>query len=242
MLTRRARTATAPKRAHRSRHPYIFKSLVFCGICERKMQGQHSHGVAYYRCRYPQEYALANHIEHPRNVIMREEILIPPLDTWLVQELSPSQRHHTIAKLVDQATVAAPTAPITAPTGPTVAECDAKLARYRAALDAGADPAVVAGWIADTQTERHQAEQRQQAATTEPPPEHGRFTEEEIIAIVEELGDLVAALRQAEPEHKLEVYRALGLRLTYLPDTQTVRAQVDLATHRWDSVCVRGGT
>ncbi|PWU57001.1 hypothetical protein DLE60_25320 [Micromonospora globispora] len=27
MLGRRARTATAPKRAHRSRHPYIFKSL-----------------------------------------------------------------------------------------------------------------------------------------------------------------------------------------------------------------------
>jgi hypothetical protein len=26
------------------------------------------------------------------------------------------------------------------PIGPTVAECDAKLKRYRAALDAGADP------------------------------------------------------------------------------------------------------
>ncbi|MFV2104953.1 zinc ribbon domain-containing protein, partial [Micromonospora sp. LOL_024] len=81
MLTRRARTATSPKRAHRSRHPYIFKSLVFCGICERKMQGQHSHGVAYYRCRFPQEYALANRVDHPRNVILREETLINPLDT-----------------------------------------------------------------------------------------------------------------------------------------------------------------
>jgi hypothetical protein len=32
MLTRQARSGTAPKRGHRSRHPYIFKSLVFCGM------------------------------------------------------------------------------------------------------------------------------------------------------------------------------------------------------------------
>jgi hypothetical protein len=68
------------------------------------MQGQHSHGVAYYRCRFPQEYALASKINHPRNVIMREDILITPLDTWLVQEFSPSQRSHTIATLLEQAT------------------------------------------------------------------------------------------------------------------------------------------
>ncbi|MBQ1073319.1 zinc ribbon domain-containing protein [Micromonospora sp. C31] len=74
-----------PKRTHRSRHPYIFKSLVHCGICGRKMRGQHSHGVAYYRCRFPQEYAPTNKVDHPRNVIMREDVLIDPLDTWLVQ-------------------------------------------------------------------------------------------------------------------------------------------------------------
>ena len=47
-LTRRARTGTAPQRTYRSRHPYVFKSLIRCGVCGRKMQGQHSHGVAYY--------------------------------------------------------------------------------------------------------------------------------------------------------------------------------------------------
>jgi hypothetical protein len=49
----------------------------------RTQQGQSSHGVAYYRCRFPQEYALANAIDHPRNVIMREDIMIGPLDAWL---------------------------------------------------------------------------------------------------------------------------------------------------------------
>jgi uncharacterized protein YbjT (DUF2867 family) len=35
-------------------------------------------------------------------------------------------------------------------------------------------------------------------------------------------GDVVTALRDAEPEHKLDVYRNLGLRLTYDADTRTV--------------------
>lgn len=37
---------------------------------------------------------------------------------------------------------------------PLGAECDRKLSQYRAALDAGADPAVIAGWITRTQAER----------------------------------------------------------------------------------------
>jgi hypothetical protein len=65
------------------------------------MQGQHSHGVGYYRCRFPQEYALANSLEHPRNVYLREEALIDPLDRWLLQALSPAHRDHTIAHLAE---------------------------------------------------------------------------------------------------------------------------------------------
>ncbi|WP_147252487.1 hypothetical protein [Micromonospora endolithica] len=44
------------------------------------------------------------------------------------------------------------------------------------------------------------------------------------------------------PIYKLDVYRSLGLHLSYTPETQTVRASVDLAAHRWDSVRVRGLT
>jgi hypothetical protein len=31
---------------------------------------------------------MGSHINHPRNVIMREEVLIHPLDTWLASALS----------------------------------------------------------------------------------------------------------------------------------------------------------
>jgi hypothetical protein len=73
------------------------------------MQGQHSHGVAYYRCRFPQEYALANKINHPRNVIMREEGLIDPLDQWLTQAFAPPRQASTIAAIADQVQTDLPT-------------------------------------------------------------------------------------------------------------------------------------
>jgi len=127
----------------------VFKSLVLCGVCDRKMQGQYSHGVAYYRCRYPQEYAAAVALGHPANVYLREDVLIEPLDSWLAQEFGPLQRRHTIAKLVASAAAAAVAEPVSEAVTVTAAECDARLVRYRAALDAGADPAVVGGWIAE---------------------------------------------------------------------------------------------
>ena len=64
----------------------------------------------------------------------------------------------------------------------------------------------------------------------------------EIRGLVTALGDIAAALRDADPADKAEVYRQLGLRLTYRPETQTVRASVDLSAHRGVMVRVRGST
>ena len=64
------------------------------------MQGQHSRGVAYYRCRYPSSTPYPNKVDHPRNVIMREETLIRPLDTWLAHYHAATP----FTKLVDRAT------------------------------------------------------------------------------------------------------------------------------------------
>ncbi len=99
-----------------------------------------------------------------------------------------------------------------------VAECDTKLARYRAALEAGTDPKLVAQWTAEVQARRaealactHEASQR-------------RLTKDEIRAMIKPLGRLrdVLAEAQGTPE-KAEVYRNLSLRLTYEPGKQLVR-------------------
>lgn len=53
-----------------------------------------------------------------------------------------------------------------------VAECDAELARYRAALDSGASPATVAGWIAETEAEKA----RHTTGLRQLPESRGRMT------------------------------------------------------------------
>ncbi|MEU4717608.1 hypothetical protein AB0F73_28690 [Micromonospora purpureochromogenes] len=70
----------------------------------------------------------------------------------------------------------------------TIAECDAKLERYRAALDAGADPTVVIGWIAQTQAERTRAEADLHAT---PNKSSQRMSRTEITNLVQALGDIV---------------------------------------------------
>ncbi|WP_446215763.1 hypothetical protein [Micromonospora sp. IBHARD004] len=64
----------------------------------------------------------------------------------------------------------------------------------------------------------------------------------EITSLVTALGDIATVLRDADPDDKAEIYRQLGLRLTYQPETQTVRAAVDRTAHRGAMVRVQGAT
>jgi site-specific DNA recombinase len=89
----------------------------------------------------------------------------------------------------------------------------------------------VAGWIAETQAERKRALE-EFAKTTPSPASPLRLTPDEITALIDDLGDLVITLKDVEPDHKFEVYRALQLKLIYEPETETVRAYVDLDQHR----------
>jgi site-specific DNA recombinase len=207
---------------HRSRHPYVLKGLVYCALCHRRMQGQRSNGEPYYRCRYAQEYALANKINHPRNVYLRERDLVTPLDHALASAFTPARIADTITRMAESQDPPAPDDFIAPEASARLAICDKKLASYRAALDAGADPAVVTAWITETQNERRTVEQLLAAPQPEP---RQRLTREQISALVQQVGELTTALAEADPTDRAEVYRQLGLRLTYDPDQQKVRVQ-----------------
>ncbi|GAA0223546.1 zinc ribbon domain-containing protein [Cryptosporangium japonicum] len=62
---------------------YLFSGRVRCGLCGRLMQGNFNNGRNHYRCRYPADYAAANHVEHPKAVYLREDVLAGPVDEWL---------------------------------------------------------------------------------------------------------------------------------------------------------------
>ncbi len=62
----------------------------------------------------------------------------------------------------------------------------------------------------------------------------------QIRGIVEAFADLRTVLMGAEPEDKAEVYKQLGLRLTYEPGIQTVRRPT-CPQPRWGKgLCPRG--
>lgn len=121
------------------------------------MQGSWNHNRPYYRCKFPAEYAIAKD-QHPKTIYIREDSLTPAIDQWLAQLFDDDHIDETCAALE-------------AASGPDLAEhnqlaaarkklkeCDDKLAKYRRALEANADPAIVGGWIEEVKLARKAAE------------------------------------------------------------------------------------
>ena len=234
ILTARGAGRVARERV-RVDHPYLLRSLLYCGVCERRMQAQRSHGDVYYRCRFPQEYALANRVRHPRNGYLAERVLVGPLDTWLGKAFAPASLDHTITALHE-----AQAAPDDADSEiqRVLLDCDRRLASHRAALEAGADPTVVAGWMAEIQARRAAALAQTRQATGA-----RRMSKDEIQSLVAALGNIRFVLEDADPRDKAKVYQRLNLRLTYQPAAHSVRVAADLDPDRRGVMgSVRGGT
>jgi site-specific DNA recombinase len=81
---------------HDRRRVYAFVGALFCGVCERRMQGHWINEAPYYRCRFPSEYALANKVRHPRNVYLRQDAFEADVNGWLTTVFAPPSpaRHH----------------------------------------------------------------------------------------------------------------------------------------------------
>jgi DNA invertase Pin-like site-specific DNA recombinase len=141
-------------RKERTRNPYALSGMVRCAQCGRKMQGSWNHDQAYYRCKYPTEYAIAE-AQHSKTTYVREAAIVPSLDDWIsslfaeehldaacealaaVSDLEPEDDEGRQLDLRRQ-----------------LKECDAKLARYRELLEQDADIAVAATWIAQVERDR----------------------------------------------------------------------------------------
>ncbi|MFI2030566.1 recombinase family protein [Streptomyces buecherae] len=240
ILATRNRTGPAHG-VKRTRNSYVLRGLIKHAACMRKMQGHWAHEEAYYRCRYAQEYALANNVSHPRNVYLRESWVLDPLDAWLTTVFKPHRLDDTIDAMAASTTPKHHTEADAARA--KIADCDAKLATHRAALEAGADPTVVTQWIAETQAHRARAAAELGRTVT---AQGGRMTREDIAELVRAAGELTEVIRQADPADKAEIYKQLGLRLTYDSGKHKVLVEIDLNQHSLGSrglpVGVRGGT
>jgi site-specific DNA recombinase len=212
VLTGRGGRPTSQTRKRTTR-AYQLRGLLVCGVCERRMQAHWLNSAAYYRCRFPQEYALANKLTHPRNVYLREDRIVPCLDRWLARLFEPERIEQTISALL-AAQRPMPLDRQAEAARRDIAEADRKLARHRAALEAGADPAVVTGWIKDVQTAKAAAEARLRRTA----PAAGRqLRHNELADMIAQFGDMVDLLADADPARKAAIYANLCLRLTFYP-------------------------
>ncbi len=232
-VRRVANGRTTTRKPRRTPRPYLLRGLLWCGLCKRRMQGSWTHDQAYYRCRYPSEYALPRGADHPPTVYVRETHIVPPLDEWISRLFEPDRLDETCRALAEAQDSSDAESDRDESARRTLADCDARLARYRETLDAGADPAVVAAWIAEVQAERRMAEGEIHRRHT------AALTEGDIRALVESLGDLVRVLGAAEPAQKAALYESLGLSLTYEPSKRRVLVEADLSGVR--TVRVGGG-
>jgi site-specific DNA recombinase len=218
-----ARSPTSPRAAQASPRPYALRGRLSCGLCRRRLQGQWVRGEAYYRCRYPSEYAQSAGFDHPVNVYLREADLLPKLDAWLARLVSPTSIETTCRRLATAHTQPSNGAdPGLTAAQQVLADCQRKLARHRAALEAGGDPTVINQWIAEvTQQQRHAQhtldELRAAASPDRQPVDPGL-----VRALLEELGDLAAGLDLADPGQRAVFYQEMGISGLYQPANRIV--------------------
>jgi DNA invertase Pin-like site-specific DNA recombinase len=221
-------------RHRRSQRQYALRGLLVCGICERRMQATwrpsrgDGPGRVLYRCELRRQRALPPGVDHPPTVNLREAAILGPLHAWLAELAQPEW-------------LASAQSPDPATTTDTLAlrehlrQTERHLERYRAALEAGTDPATIAAWVAETTAKR--ADLQQRLARLARPTQ--ALTADEIAALIDQLGGMIAILDSATPEERATIYRTLGLNLLYDPAKHRVRAQVEIACR---SGSVGGGT
>jgi site-specific DNA recombinase len=156
---------------------------------------------------------------------------VPAIVSWLAAVFAPHRRDQTIREM--EAAQPSPGSPGTpAPdTRAVIAGCDAKLARYQAALDGGADPQAVAMWTRQVEADRAAALAHDDAQARRQPGR--RLTAGDMRALITSLGDLRDIVRDAAPADKAAIYDQLGLKITFKPG----KAQSGRSYHRPGKIC-----
>lgn len=216
-------------RRRSSNRTYALSGLVQCGLCDRRLPGSWNHEAAHYRCVFAANYGTVKDLDHPRSVYVRESAIVPKLDEWLAGLFSPENFDMTCKQLAAAGDPDEGAAGRQEAARRKLDDCEHRLAKYRAALDADADPIVVAGWMAEVKGAQLAAERELAQASSD-----GPLSTDEVRRLVDSLKDIPQVLADADPKLKAKVYSELGVRITYEPGNRLVVAEARLA-------CTTGG-
>ncbi|WP_184728487.1 recombinase family protein [Saccharopolyspora phatthalungensis] len=232
------RTARKAERSGRpTKRPYLFRGRIRCAVCTRKMEASPRAHAMYYRCPArtlaPGSAALA---EHPPAVYLREDLIRDAANGWLGGLFAPENVDRTVAALVASQQTPHATSPTLETAKTRLADAEARLRRFQAAIGAGVDPAALTEAINEAQAERAAAR-----AELENRPAPNALTDAEIYAMIDSLGDVGPALSGAKPDRLANLYQAVDLQVRYEPAERAAQIKIHPAS-RVNSVRVRGGT
>ncbi|WP_344412031.1 zinc ribbon domain-containing protein [Streptomyces glomeratus] len=223
--------------------PYALRGRIRCRLCGRKMQPATIRSHVYYRCEFKEEEAaLYPDLTHPRTVYLREDTVCQALDRWIARAFAPQRLSATIEALT-HASAAASTAetqtPEQAQARQAIKECERRLTRYQAALDAGADPAVVTQWINEAQRDKDAARKKLDAHPAVPRKKQSPLDAQQIRQITESLGHIAQRIQTAA-EKKGPLYDALGITISYEHATRTATVRSRPSIPYRQALCPRG--
>ncbi|WP_092781835.1 recombinase family protein [Actinokineospora terrae] len=228
------RTARRTERSGRpTKHTYLFRGHLRCGVCSRKMEGSPRKHSMYYRCPArtlaPGSPWLAS---HPPTIYLREDPLRDIVNEWLAELLHPGRVDRTVQALVDAQ--GGPGAFDQEAARARLKEADARLRRYQDAIGAGVDPIALVDAVNQAQAEREAA-----AAELGKGLDPSVVTAEEIYAKFSSLGDVQAVVDSGDPLTLASLYNEMGVEINYHAGEEAVDIT---ASPRVSSAGVRGGT
>lgn len=152
------------RRSEQSRYPLA--GLVLCDCCGKKLQGNMVRGHALYRCKASPDYPVRIN-NHPASLSVREDRLLPHIDSWLGKMFAPERIALTAREVVQADAEGHREDPAVVRARATLVECERKLAKHLDGLEAGIPAEVIAPRIAAAQREKAAA---QAVLATAPPP------------------------------------------------------------------------
>jgi site-specific DNA recombinase len=231
----RPTTRTGVRRSDPSRYPLA--GLVICDACDRRLQGNTVRGHAFYRCLLSNDYPIPLN-DHPRSLSVREDRLLPHVDTWLAQMFAPDRIEATAREIVKADTESHREDPAVTRARVTLADCERKLAKHLDGLEAGIPAEIIAGRIAAAQREKQLAEAV--LATAPPPPQP--LTVDEVVETLTALHMSPEALADIDQSDRVALYQALGLTITYRRVESTEQVRLSSTIRGVELERVGGGT
>lgn len=159
------------------------------------------------------------------------------LDEWLLGLFAPERIRGVAAQIAAADAATQREDPAVQAARRTVAEARRKLDRYLAGLEAGVDPALIADRTRRAQTELAAAQAMIDRFPEPPTP----LTFEEVLETLEAVRELPELVDDADAVLRAQVYRSLGVTLTYRRDDAEY-VKVHASIESMDLERVGGGT